>query len=58
MRAWKRDSAAGGEEASDFGDVAEVKVGGLDGGADMGIKGESGVQDNTKVECQRGGRDE
>ena len=43
---------------SDFGDTAEVEVGGLDSGADMGIKGESGVQDNTKVACHGGGRDD
>ena len=43
---------------SDFGDAAEVEVGGLNSGADMGIKGESGVQDNTKVTCQGGERDD
>ena len=35
----------------DFGNAAEVEVGGLDNGADMGIKGEGGVHDNTKVAC-------
>ena len=39
MKAWMRDSAAGGGEAvSNFGNVSEVEVGGLDDGADVGIK--------------------
>ena len=43
---------------SDFGNAAEVEVGGLDNGANMGIKGEGGVQDNAKVACKGGGRDD
>ena len=30
--------SGGGESVSDFGDAAEVEVGGLDSAADMGIK--------------------
>lgn len=47
----------GREAVSDFGDAAEVEVGGLDYGADMGIKGEGGVQDNAEIACQWGGSD-
>ena len=42
---------------SDFGDAVEVEVGGHDNGADMGIKREGGVQDNTKIACHGGGSD-
>ena len=42
---------------SGFGDAAEVEVRGLDNGADMGNKGEGGVEDNTKIACQGGGSD-
>ena len=45
-------SSRGGEAVSDFSNAAEVEIGGLDSGADMGIKGEGGVQDNAKVACQ------
>ena len=44
-------SSRGGEAVSDFGNAAEVEVGGLDSGADMGIKGEGRIQDNAKVAC-------
>ena len=47
----------GREAVSDFGDAAEVEVGGLDDRADMVIEGEGGVQDNAKVACQGGGSD-
>ena len=50
-------SSRGGEAVSDFGDVAEVEVGVLDNGVDMGIKREGGVQDRAKIACQGGGRD-
>ena len=40
-------SSRGGLAVSDFGDAAEVEVGGLNNGADVGNKGESGVHDNT-----------
>ena len=36
-------SRCGGQEVSDFGDAAEVEVGGLNSGADMGNKREGGV---------------
>ena len=42
---------------SDFGDAAEMEVGGFDNGADMGTKGEGWVQDNTKISGQGGGSD-
>ena len=45
-------SSRGGEAVSDFGDAAEVEVGGLDNGTDIRIKRERGVQDNTKIACQ------
>ena len=32
-----------------------MEVGGLDSGADMGIKGEDGVQDNAEIACRGGG---
>ena len=47
----------GREAVSDFGNAAKVEVGGLDNGADMGIKGEGGVQDNAEIACQGGGSD-
>ena len=43
MKVWIRDSAAGGGAVSDFGDVAEVEVGGYDSGGYKEIKGESWV---------------
>jgi hypothetical protein len=42
-------SCRGGQAVSDFGDVAEMEVGGLDNGADMGIKGKGRVQDSVAV---------
>lgn len=40
MNAWMGDSVAGGREAVfDFGNVAEVKVGGFDNGVNMRSKG-------------------
>ena len=42
-------SSRGGQAVSDFGDAAEVEVGGLDNGDDMGTKGVCWVQDNTKI---------
>ena len=51
-------SSRGGEAVSDFGNAAEVEIVSLDNGADMGIKGEVGVQDNAMVACQGGGRDD
>ena len=57
MKAWIRDSAAGGGLAVfDFDDAAQVEVGGLNSGADMGNK-EGGVHDNTKIAGQVGGSD-
>ena len=40
MKAWMRDSAAGGErQCLILAHAAEVEVGGLDDGTDVGIKG-------------------
>ena len=50
-------SSREGQAVSDFGDAAEVEVGGLNNGADMGNKGEGGVHDNTKIAGQGGGSD-
>ena len=50
-------SSSGGQAVSDFGNAAEVEVGGLDNGADLGTKGEGLVQDNTKIAGQGGGSD-
>ena len=47
-------SSSGGQAVSDFGNAAEVEVGGLDNGDDMGSKGEGGVRDNTKIAGQGG----
>ena len=50
-------SSREGQAVSDFGDAAEVEVGGLNYGTDMGNKGEGGVHDNTKIVGQGGGSD-
>ena len=48
-------SSREGEAVSYFGYVAKMKVRSLDGGADMGIKREGGVQDEAKVASRGGG---
>lgn len=42
-------SSGGCERGSDFGDVTEVEERGFDDMADVGLKGEGGIKDHTKV---------